>query len=843
MATTNTTHTELGKPGLGDSGWGTTLNTTLDKLDALLAASLSKSVAGGSDVTLTKDEVKGQALTLTGTLTANINVVLPRAGTWVIYNNTSGAYTVTIKGSAGGTGTEVTQGQADYIFGDGTNALGLLRLTPGATLGLEDLTDPGADRILFWDDSAGKLDWLTAGTGLSISTTTISIDSTVATLTGAQTLTNKTLTSPTINAGALSGTFTGNPTLSGNPVFSGAPDFSGATNKSTIRSNLGLAIGSDVQAYDAGLASIAGLTTAADRMIYTTASDTYAVATLTSFARTILDDADAATVRSTLGLVIGTNVQAYNANLAAIAALAVTDGNFVVGNGSTWVAESGATARASLGLGTIATQAASSVAITGGAIDGTAIGGTTPAAGVFTTLKANTNLNIAVTSGNGVLNVNGGAGVAAEFVRSDNGQILELDGNGYSAHHTLDGTGYLIGHDSAARSVELQTNSTTRLKVHAGGDVEFVGAGGSTFYWDYSTDRLGIGTTSPAYTLDVSGAFRASISTGVAGYFNSPDNNNVLLIGKAGVYDLYLGADGTNARVFAASGAGLIFGANGAEAARIDSSGNVGIGTTSPQVRLHAVVGSGSGITTQAFSGTGLLVDGSGATYAQIVGGAASALALYFGSAADGDLGGLVYDNSTGLMTIRTAGAGRAYINGSGNVGIGTTSPTVALDVNGTIKGLGIQGTPIGTTTAAAGAFTTLSASGTASFTGGATVSGADLTVTFKDIKLNDAYKLRWGSTAGSYVYGYDNGSTQYIGLATQSTPRLFILSTGEVGIGTTTPSELLDVNSDAIRVRTAQTPASAAATGSTGMICWDSNYIYVCTGTNTWKRAALATW
>lgn len=57
-----------------------------------------------------------------------------------------------------------------------------------------------------------------------------------------------------------------------------------------------------VQAYDAGLNSIAGLTTVADRMIYTTASDTYAVTTLTSAGRDLLDDADAAAQRSTLGL-------------------------------------------------------------------------------------------------------------------------------------------------------------------------------------------------------------------------------------------------------------------------------------------------------------------------------------------------------------------------------------------------------------------------------------------------------------------------------------------------------------------------------------------------------------
>jgi hypothetical protein len=75
----------------------------------------------------------------------------------------------------------------------------------------------------------------------------------------------------------------------------------GATTAANARINLDLEIGVDVQAYDAGLNSIAALTTTADRMIYTTASDTYAVTTLTEFARSILDDADAAAVRSTIG--------------------------------------------------------------------------------------------------------------------------------------------------------------------------------------------------------------------------------------------------------------------------------------------------------------------------------------------------------------------------------------------------------------------------------------------------------------------------------------------------------------------------------------------------------------
>jgi hypothetical protein len=105
--------------------------------------------------------------------------------------------------------------------------------------------------------------------------------------------------------------------------------------------------------------------------------------------------ATAAEARTALGLAIGTNVQAYSANLTAIAALAVTDSNIIVGNGSTWVAETGATARTSLGLGTIATQAASAVAITGGAITGitdlaVADGGT----GASTAANARTNLGL-----------------------------------------------------------------------------------------------------------------------------------------------------------------------------------------------------------------------------------------------------------------------------------------------------------------------------------------------------------------------------------------------------------------------------------------------------------------
>ena len=65
----------------------------------------------------------------------------------------------------------------------------------------------------------------------------------------------------------------------------------------------------------------------------------------------------------------------------------------------------------------------------------------------------------------------------------------------------------------------------------------------------------------------------------------------------------------------------------------------------------------------------------------------------------------------------------------------------------------------------------------------------------------------------------------------------------GNVGINTNSPSQKLDINSSGIRIRDDHTPASASAAGNKGEIVWDSNYVYVCVATNTWKRSALSTW
>lgn len=121
----------------------------------------------------------------------------------------------------------------------------------------------------------------------------------------------------------------------------------------------------------------------------------------------------------------------------------------------------------------------------------------------------------------------------------------------------------------------------------------------------------------------------------------------------------------------------------------------------------------------------------------------------------------------------------------------------------------------------------------------------------------NALFNLDRSSTSGLARHVHKTGGVAdwYVGVVAGGSDFQFISSTANnivigldktndrVGIFTGSPTAKLDVNSDIIRLRTAKTPASASASGNQGDVCWDSNYIYVCTATNTWKRAAIATW
>jgi len=103
------------------------------------ASMLTKSVAGGSNVTLTEPESSYPAIDCTGALTANIALIVTTTPKFfLIRNSTSGSYTLTVKTSAG-TGVIVTQGARALLYCDGTNVVGV-----SGSVAFLDLTDTPA---------------------------------------------------------------------------------------------------------------------------------------------------------------------------------------------------------------------------------------------------------------------------------------------------------------------------------------------------------------------------------------------------------------------------------------------------------------------------------------------------------------------------------------------------------------------------------------------------------------------------------------------------------------------------------------------------------------------------
>jgi len=231
---------------------------------------------------------------------------------------------------------------------------------------------------------------------------------------------------------------------------------------------------------------------------------------------------------------------------------------------------------------------------------------------------------------------------------------------------------------------------------------------------------------------------------------------------------------------------------DGSDVMRIDTTG-VGIGTTSPATNLH-IAGGSSGtdqalFRTSSGGGGGLQIVCSDLSLANPL----WSINTFYGEA-------LAFGDGTNEH-MRIDSSGKLLLNTATHT-LTDSEMVVASEYSAS-----------GTTT---GGITLSSRQSGSWRNSGIFANGAHLTFTTNDTGLNGAQA---------------------------SSERMRIDASGNVGIGTDSPTEKLDIDGDSIRLRQSQTPASASATGSQGQIAWDANYMYVCTATDTWKRVALATW
>jgi hypothetical protein len=255
---------------------------------------------------------------------------------------------------------------------------------------------------------------------------------------------------------------------------------------------------------------------------------------------------------------------------------------------------------------------------------------------------------------------------------------------------------------SASRLLFSTNNGTStleRMRIAFNGDISFYEDTGTTpkFFWDASAERLGIGTSSPSATLEVGALTSGSTGTAVINHeggstpalqVKTRTNRSVLQISDNDTTG-YLSAENGLFSIGRTAG----FSANNIN---IDSSNNVGIGTSSPSSKLD-VVGTATISTDLNVGGA---VKGNAGTRAISVGTAGSVTGgvqlwssttgtsyVQFGDeagdAANHYRGYMLYAHANDSMGLGTSGSTKVTINSTGNVGVGESNPVAKIHIQG----------------------------------------------------------------------------------------------------------------------------------------------------------------
>jgi hypothetical protein len=339
------------------------------------------------------------------------------------------------------------------------------------------------------------------------------------------------------------------------------------------------------------------------------------------------------------------------------------------------------------------------------------------------------------------------------------GYKLETDGDNDSnfIHFKTSGStsqGY-IGNESSTAGANF-TGTLARSFVvgstSSGTATQFLSAGTVKATIDTS-GNLGIGTANPTSDLTVNGTTGLTI-TGMAGVTNPaiyiPQGG--ILGDNAGTFEIRNGGGGSSelrlsSRSFHSfyTGGGGDLG-TGSEKMRIDSSGNLAIGRTSASGRIHTKVPSGT---------VNKLIMQAGDT--------SSDVQINFGDTESQRQGSITYANGSDRMEFMTNGSERMRIDSSGKCGIGTTSPSSPLHVNGNAQ-FGVGNSKE--------AFIQATNSGR--------------------VASNPAYSFNGDVDTGMFNPNTDNT----IAFATGGSERMRIDSSGNIGIQTASPEKNLSIGS-----------------------------------------------